>query len=199
MGRSNYTGNADSYTQASDPDAASSVDRGAASRALAKKAMDEADAVRNLQISTGPNYGDDIRNSKSDASPYEDEPNDPMEAANMRSDLSPVGPRAMPTRPGQNSNASVARPVTASQMLSRPRRPDQQRADAAAADQAVIDRIAQRMNPNPKLGSLRGTRSAMMGMKDGGAAKNYTNKDGKINLGSGRISTASKGKKNAGW
>jgi len=199
MGKSNYTGNADSYTQASDPDVASSVDRGAASRALAKKAMDEANAVRNLQISTSPNYGDDIRNSKSDASPYEDEPNDPMEAANMRADLSPVSPRATPTRLGQNVSAPVARPVTAAQMLSRPRLPDQQRVDATEADQAIIDRIAQRMNPNPKLGSLRRTRSAMMGMKDGGEAKNYTHKGGKINLGSGRISTASKGKKNAGW
>ena len=199
MGKSSYTGNADSYTQASDPDVASSVDRGAASRALAKKAMEEADAVRNLKILTGPNYGDDIRNSKSDMSPYEDEPTDPMEAANMRADLSPVGPRAMPTRPGQDVSVPVARPVTAAQMLSRPRRPDQQRADAKAADQAIIDRISQRMNPNPKLNSLRSTRSTMMGMKDGGTAKNYTDKGGKINLGSGRISTASKGKKNAGW
>jgi len=68
-----------------------------------------------------------------------------------------------------------------------------------AKDQEIIDRIAQRMNPNPKLASLRGTRNTMMGMKDGGSTKNYTDKGGKLNLGSGRISTASKGKKNAGW
>jgi hypothetical protein len=199
MGRSNYTGNADSYTQASDPDAASSVDKGALSRLLAKKASDEADAVRNLQISTGPNYGDDIRNSKSDTSPYEDEPHDPMEVANMRANLSPAGPRVMPTRPSQDVSGPVARPMNAVQAVTRPRRPDQQRAEAAAADQAIIDRISQRMNPNPKLNSLRATRNTMMGMKDGGSAKNYTDKGGKINLGSGRVSTASKGKKNAGW
>jgi len=38
-----------------------------------------------------------------------------------------------------------------------------------------------------------------LGRKAGGSIKNYTTGDGKINLGQGRVSTASKGKKNAAW
>jgi len=38
-----------------------------------------------------------------------------------------------------------------------------------------------------------------MGRKEGGSIKQYTDKSGRLNLGSGRISTAPKGKKNAGW
>jgi len=38
-----------------------------------------------------------------------------------------------------------------------------------------------------------------LGRKAGGSIKNYTTGDGKINLGQGRVSTSSKGKKNAAW
>jgi len=38
-----------------------------------------------------------------------------------------------------------------------------------------------------------------VGRKEGGSIKNYTHSDGKINLGHGRVSTASKGKHNSSW
>jgi len=38
-----------------------------------------------------------------------------------------------------------------------------------------------------------------IGHKTGGSIKNYTDKSGRLNLGSGRVSTASKGKSNSSW
>jgi len=52
----------------------------------------------------------DVAKMKQEASSAGDD-EDPMEAANKRADLSPVGPRAMPTRPGQQRSGAVPAPI----------------------------------------------------------------------------------------
>jgi hypothetical protein len=52
----------------------------------------------------------DVASMKKDASSAGDD-EDPMEAANKRANLSPVGPRAMPTRPGQQRSGAVPAPI----------------------------------------------------------------------------------------
>ena len=210
MGKSNYTGNEDSYTQASDPDAASSVDRGALSRQLSANAMARAAAAN------APKPSRDF----DDVMPV----SDAMEAANSNPDLSPVGPRVTPASSVQA--APVKRPVSVAESLSSDESvmpSDAKRNSLRAHANLATDRanafgqrgldengmpiqdmikmasLQARKKPNPKLNSLRATRSAMMGMKEGGSTKNYCTPDGKINLGQGRVSTASKGKKNAAW
>ena len=137
-GRSAYQGNEDSYTQESDPDAADSVDKGAMSRRLQaanSSTQEERDAVSNLKISTEPKIGPVKEYPKGrDFDAVDTAPSmDDMEAANQRENLAPVGPRAMPTRPGQNVSGVMPVKKSAAQVVA---------SEAPAG--------------NPKLNSLRG-------------------------------------------
>jgi hypothetical protein len=101
-GRSSYQGNENSYTQDSDMDASDSVGKGALSRRLAAAAA----AREAADMEPTPSRASRDFDAVEAASSMDD-----MEAANQRENLSPVGPRAMPTRPGQGRMAPIVAPT----------------------------------------------------------------------------------------
>jgi hypothetical protein len=130
-GRSAYQGNESSYKQESDSDASDSVGKGAASRRLATAAAAREEApARSTRASRDFDAVDMPKISMADM--------DELEAANKRENLSPVGPRGMPSR--------VVTPTpSAAESSSSGRKPSvSQAALNAMKDQEVIDRMANR-------------------------------------------------------
>jgi len=137
-GRSAYQGNENSYTQASDPDASESVDKGALSRRLAAAAAD-----RDMETSS-PRASRDFDSDMGDVT-Y-------SAPSRMRSDSNAIAnaeesaKRTMPTRPGQD-RSGMAMPTRPGQSTSgmapiaAPRRPVASSNDLAES-RAIRDAMA---------------------------------------------------------
>jgi len=126
-GRSSYQGNDDSYTQDSDSSASDSVGKGALSRQLAAAA-----AARDVDVPMGAGRSRSDENAISNATSSMDD----MEEANKRADMSTAGPRAMPTRPGQNNSgmAPIVAPTRRRGLDMSPSAPNDRAESRAARD-----------------------------------------------------------------
>ena len=164
-GRSAYQGNESSYKQESDSDAADSVGKGAASRRLAAAAAAREEApARSTRASRDFDAVDMPKVSAPDM--------DALEEANKRENLSPVGPRGMPSR--------VVTPTPRStESFSSGRKPSVSQTDLnAAKDQEIIDRMSSRKRAYMK-------DEALNDMKRGGAVKKMAS-GGKVSSASSR-------------
>ena len=223
MGKSNYTGG---YDSSSDDWAGSSVEKGAASRALAKKAMDEADAVKNLKINSGSSSPSHDFDSDMDSAIYATAPRSRTDAEAIANAVSNTNYENYENEDNRIPSKSPSKTVSAADSLSSnesivPSNAKRNslrahanmatdRADAFGQmgldeygnpiqDNVKLASLRARKAANPKLNSLLRTRDSMLGMKKGGSTKDYTDKSGKINLGHGRISTHTPSKKNPSW